>query len=96
MDAEPPEQKKYQDVSSTNRILVFLFQTTDKQNTFISELCKTTFEKVYFCLNCEKKEPACELILFADNNQTLDDVENRISQIAYDVDHHEKNKWWIW
>ena len=77
-------------------VLVFSFETIDKQNNFISELCKTTFDKAHFLLDNAKKATTCELTLFAENQQALNDTENRIAEIAYNVDHHEKNKWWIW
>ena len=93
MDEEPPEQMN-QSCGNT-ATLVFSFDTKEQQSDFIFELFSFYSEKAHFSLSIEKKNN-CLIKLFCSDKESKRETENKIKEIAYNVMHHEKNKYWFW
>ena len=93
MDDEPPEQMNQG--LQRQKTLVFSFESQQKQTDFIFELFCLKTDQAHFSLSIEKKN-ICLLTLFCSDPKVMLESENRIKEIAYNLDHHEKNKWWFW
>lgn len=93
MEDEPPEQR-FQSLIK-HKTLEFSFSSEQKRTDFIYELFSLDIKTAHFSLYLEKKNNV-SLLLFCDNSESLIDSENRIKEIAYNLNHNAKNKWWFW
>lgn len=93
MDDEPPEQV-FQSFTKP-KTLVFSFETDQQKSDFICELFSFKMEKAHFSL-CLQKQNSITITIFSDSKKSIEESENRIKEMVYNSNHHEKNKWWFW